>query len=166
MKKTFLVITGAIILIMIGVIFIALNKKDGELDYSEITLYYYNPSLDADESNNILCSRKGLAPVKRTAPLSENYIENTISQLLKGELTETERAQGITTEYPLDDLALKNVSLNSQSGLLKLEFDDPKNKTSGGSCRVGILWFQIEATAKQFSDVKDVIFSPEWLFQP
>lgn len=40
------------------------------------------------------------------------------------------------------------------------------NKTNGGSCRAGILWFQIEATAKQFSEVKQVRFLPEELFQP
>ena len=31
---------------------------------------------------------------------------------------------------------------------------------------VAILWFQIEATAKQFSNVTSVRFMPEELFQP
>ncbi|MGC8651262.1 MAG: hypothetical protein ACP5RX_01445 [Minisyncoccia bacterium] len=52
------------------------------------------------------------------------------------------------------------------NGTLILKFNDSLNKTSGGSCRVGILWFQIEATAKQFSEVKKVEFLPEELLQP
>ena len=74
-------------------------------------------------------------------------------------------AQGITTEFPLDGFKLKSVNLKND-GTLILEFDDPLNKTLGGACRVGILWFQIEATAKQFPQVKKVQFLPEELFQP
>ncbi|MFN3301828.1 MAG: hypothetical protein ACK413_02260 [Patescibacteria group bacterium] len=36
----------------------------------------------------------------------------------------------------------------------------------GGACRVGILWFQIEETAKQFPGVEKVQFLPEEIFQP
>ena len=79
-------------------------------------------------------------------------------------LTEEERTAGIATEYPLEGLSLKGASL--KDGILTLEFNDPSNRTGGGSCRVGILWFQIEATAKQFSEVQQVRFMPEELFQP
>jgi hypothetical protein len=50
--------------------------------------------------------------------------------------------------------------------VLTLEFNDPENKTSGGSCRSGILWAQIKKTAEQFDDVEEVRFQPEELFQP
>ena len=60
--------------------------------------------------------------------------------------------------------AIKGASLKDE--VLTLEFNDPNGKTVGGSCRVGILWFQIEATAKQFPEVKEVRFLPEELFQP
>lgn len=129
-----------------------------------VSLYYYDPELDKDETGNVLCSRNGLVEVNRTIPVTQTPIQDAIKLLIKGELTEEEISRGITTEYPLSGLSLKGASLNS--GALTLEFDDPENKTGGGSCRVGILWFQIEATAKQFPEVKNVRFLPEELFQP
>ena len=129
-----------------------------------VKLYYYHPELDQDEEGNIACSRKGLTAVERTIPLTETPIQDTIKLLLKGDLTEEEKARGIETEYPLAGLSLEGASL--KDGVLTLAFSDPQNKTSGGSCRVGILWFQIEETAKQFPEVREVRFLPENLFQP
>jgi len=43
---------------------------------------------------------------------------------------------------------------------------DSNNATNGGACRVAILWYQIEATAKQFPNVKEVRYLPETLFNP
>lgn len=129
-----------------------------------IKLYYYNSALDQDEAGNILCSRKGLIAVERKIPISKTPIQDTIKLLISGQLTEEEKSQGITTEYPLEGFSLRGVSL--KDGILTLEFEDPNYKTSGGSCRVGILWFQIEATAKQFPEVQRVQFLPEELFQP
>lgn len=103
---------------------------------------------------------------KRKAKNSNNQkpIQDTIELLISGQLTKEEKSQGITTEYLLEGFSLKSVS--SKDGILTLEFEDLHYKTSGGSCRVGILWFQIEATAKQFSEVQHVRFLPEELFQP
>ncbi|MFA5747022.1 MAG: Gmad2 immunoglobulin-like domain-containing protein [Candidatus Paceibacterota bacterium] len=129
-----------------------------------IDLYYYNSSKDQDASGNIMCSKNGLEPVERSIPLTKTPIQDAIKLLLKGELTSQELAQGITTEYPLPGLELKGASLENK--VLTLTFADPQNKTGGGSCRVGILWFQIEATAKQFAEVSSVRFMPEKLFQP
>ena len=129
-----------------------------------VKLYYYSPELDKDESDNILCTRKGLVSVERKIPITKTLIQDAIKLLLLGELTTKEQTQGITTEYPLKGLSLKGASL--KDGVLTLEFDDPNNKTVGGACRVGILWFQIEATAKQFEEIKEVLFLPEELFQP
>jgi hypothetical protein len=129
-----------------------------------IKLYYYNPKMDQDETGNILCSRKGLVFVERLIPITKTPIQDSIKLLLQGNLSEEEKAEGITTEYPLEGLFLKGASL--KNGVLTLEFEDPNNRTGGGSCRVGILWFQIDATAKQFTEVKSVRFLPEELFQP
>jgi len=129
-----------------------------------IKLYYYNHELDRNKQGNIACSRNGLAPVEREIPITQTPIQDAIKLLLFGELTKEERAQGIDTEYPLEGFSLKGASL--KDGVLTLEFNDPKNKTVGGSCRVGILWFQIEATAKQFPEVQQVRFLPEEIFQP
>lgn len=129
-----------------------------------IKLYYYNYELDKDESGNIACSRNGLVPVERKIPITQTPIQDAIKLLLLGELTEEERAQGIDTEYPLKGFFLEGASL--KDGVLTLGFDDSENRAVGGSCRVGILWFQIEATAKQFSGVQQVRFLPEEIFQP
>jgi putative hemolysin len=133
----------------------------------KVLLYYYNSEKDKDEAGNIKCSRDGLVAIERLIPVSQTPIKDTIELLLKGKeiLTEEELAQGITTEFPLDGFKLKSVNLKND-GTLFLEFEDPLNKTVGGACRVGILWFQIEATAKQFPQVKKVKFLPETLFQP
>ena len=129
-----------------------------------IDLYYYNPNYDKDESGNIMCSRQGLVKVQRIVPVTQTPIQDAVKLLLKGELTEQERIYGVTTEYPLEGVSLGGASL--KDGVLTLQFNDPSNRTGGGSCRVGILWFQIEATVKQFAGVEQARFLPEELFQP
>ncbi|MFH1858717.1 MAG: GerMN domain-containing protein [Patescibacteria group bacterium] len=129
-----------------------------------IRLYYYNYELDRDEWGNTACSRNGLVVVEREISITQTPIQDAVKLLLLGELTEEELAQGIDTEYPLEGLLLKGALL--KDGILTLEFDDSKNRTVGGSCRVGILWFQIEATVKQFPEVQQVRFLPKEIFQP
>jgi len=138
-----------------------------EMPYRKISLYYYNSEKDKDESGNIKCSRDGLVLIEREIPISKTPIQDVINLFLKGKenLTKEEIEQGITTEYPLEGLNLSEVNFK-EDGTLILKFNDSLNKTSGGSCRAGILWFQIEKTAKQFSGVKEVQFLPEELFQP
>lgn len=131
-----------------------------------VKLFYYNPEKDRDSSRNLLCSLQGLESVERKIPLTNTPITDTIRLFLKGELTSAEKQRGITTEFPLAGFLLKSASLNKATGVLTLKFDDPQGKTGGGSCRAGILWAQIEATAQQFSEVMSVIFMPEDLFQP
>lgn len=130
-----------------------------------VKLYYYNAASDKDSSGNIMCSSQGLVSVSRQIPRTITPIQDTIRLLLKGELTAQEQAWGITTEYPLPGFSLIAASLDDE-GALTLTFEDSQNRTGGGSCRVGILWAQIEATAKQFSEVTSVRFMPEELFQP
>ncbi len=129
-----------------------------------VQLYYYDADRDKDAAGNILCSRQGLVPVMRQIPLTTTPIQDAVRLLLKGELTAAERASGITTEFPLAGVSLTSASL--KDGSLTLTFDDPQNRTGGGSCRVSILWAQIEATAKQFAGVTGVSFFPDTLFQP
>ena len=138
-----------------------------KLTTRKVLLYYYNPEKDKDEWGNTKCSRNGLVPIEREIPLTKTPIQDTINLLLKGKenLTIFDTARGITTEYPLESFSLVGANLKDD-GTLILEFNDPLNKTGGGSCRVGILWFQVEATAKQFPQVKKVQFLPEELFQP
>ena len=144
----------------LGVYFLA-PKTDGS---RVVKLYYYDENRDRDADGNIQCSRQGLVAVEREIAVSLTPIEDTIRLFLTGDLTEKERAEGIGTEYPLPGFSLEDVSL--RDGVLTLEFDDPQNRSGGGACRAGILWFQIEATARQFPEVQSVKFLPEELFQP
>jgi hypothetical protein len=129
-----------------------------------VILYYYNPEADTDGSGNIICSEAGLVPVERKIPITQTPIQDTIKLLIAGEITNEEAEQGIETEYPIDGFSLTGANLND--GILTLSFVDPANQTSGGSCRVGILWSQIKKTAEQFTEVDEVHFQPEELFQP
>ncbi|HCC83219.1 TPA: hypothetical protein DEP96_00015 [Candidatus Uhrbacteria bacterium] len=129
-----------------------------------IKLYYYNPAKDKDVMGNIQCSAQGLESVNRVVAVTITPIQDSLKLLIQGSLTSTEKAQGLTTEYPLSGVELKGANL--KDGHLTLEFLDPQNKTSGGSCRASILWQQIDATAKQFPEVKSVSFIPSDLFQP
>jgi hypothetical protein len=134
-----------------------------EVQKRDIKLYYYNSSKDQGPGG-AQCSRNGLESVVRQIPISITPIQDAINLLIKGQLTKEEKDRGLTTEYPLSGVELTGASLNN--GILTLEFKDPQNKTSGGSCRVEVLRLQMEETAKQFSGVKSVRFIPEGIFQP
>jgi hypothetical protein len=131
-----------------------------------VKLFYYSSARDHDATGNVQCSRQGLVAVERTITDTETRtpIQSTIELLLMGELTAEERVAGLGTEYPLPGVALTGATL--KDGVLTLALSDPENKTSGGACRAGILWLQIEATALQFPEVREVRFAPEFLFQP
>ncbi len=128
-----------------------------------IKLYFYNQNEDKDSSGNVQCSADGLVAVNRTTPLTNTPIQDAIRELLKGP-TAAERSQFPGTEFPLAGVTLASASLNS--GVLTLTFNDPQNKTTGGSCRVQVLRAQIEATAKQFAGVSSVRIMPNTVFQP
>ena len=134
------------------------------VDTKNIRLFYYAQEQDTDEEGNIQCSKQGLAAVERQVAVTQTPAQDAVRLLLRGALTAEEKAQGISTEYPLAGFSLQGATLSN--GALTLEFEDAQNKTVGGSCRVGMLWFQIDETVKQFDQVQTVRFIPEELFQP
>lgn len=140
------------------------NIEENHPAQQTVRLYYYNPELDKDEEDNVLCSGQGLTAVDREIPVTQTPIQDAIKLLIRGELTASEVAQGIETEYPLENFSLAGANL--ENGILTLEFNDPNLSTVGGSCRTGILALQIIETAKQFEGVESVEFMPEDLFQP
>lgn len=127
-------------------------------------LYFYNPNIDKDQSGNILCSEKGLTPVTRDINESDYHLASVLNLLISGSITEAEKATGLTTEFPLSGLQLLSATLSGTD--LLLTFEDLSHKSSGGSCRISILRAQIEATARQFPEVKAVKFAPDEVFQP
>jgi len=138
------------------------------INFSKVTrkiqLYYYNQKRDREIAEYIPCSPDAVLPVERETFLNQTPIQDAINLLLQGNLTEKEKEMGFSTEFPLEGVKL--IGANLKDDILTLEFDDPFNKTGGGSCRVRLLWAQIEKTAKQFAEVKEVRFIPEWYFQP
>ena len=177
MKKKFVIILLALAAIAVGAVFYfsgsmapgAAKKPGGNAavpvrETRKIILYYYNSEIDKDANGNARCGRGGLGQTSREIPATETPIQDAINLLIKGELTDNEKRAGLTTEFPLPGLALKTANLDA--GVLTLEFNDPQNRTGGGACRAGVLWYQIEATAKQFPQVGSVRFLPETLFQP
>ena len=130
----------------------------------KIQLYYYNQKRDKEIADYIPCSPEAVLPVYREIFLNQTPVQDTINLLLQGNITQEEKEAGFSPIFPLEGVKL--VGANLKNGTLTLEFEDPFNKTGGGSCMVRLLWAQIEKTAKQFSEIDEVKFTPEWLFQP
>ena len=125
-----------------------------------VQLFYYNKTNDPTTT----CDPAAVLPISRNIPSTQTPIHDTIKLLLQGQLTNAEVAQGFDTEFPLSGVELRGADV--KDGVLTLEFTDPQRRTSGGSCRAGLLWSQIEKTARQFEGVREVRFFPEDLFQP
>lgn len=129
-----------------------------------VNLYYYNQQRDQElNEGQVACDPDAVIRVERKIA-SDNLIENTINLLLQGSLTQEEKEQGFTTEFPNEEFKLLESKL--ENGMLTLTFTEVPGFTSGGSCRVNILRAQIEKTAKQFPQVEEVMIKPETLFQP
>ena len=124
-----------------------------------VLLYFYSPKKDT----NVACDSQDLVAVTRMLPMSKTPIQDTLKTLLSGP-TPQEQSLGLTSDFPLPGVTLSSASLSN--GTLTLSFSDPSHHTSGGSCKVGILRAQIEATAMQFSEVTAVRFKPDTVFQP
>jgi hypothetical protein len=129
-----------------------------------VQLFYYNQGQDTDINGVVLCSDKGLVSVVREVANTENIIVDTVRLLLEGKINSEEKAKGVSSEFPLLGLKLDNIRVDK--GIATVSLTDLKNKTTGGSCRVSILWKQIEKTVLQFPGIKEVKFYPETLFQP
>jgi hypothetical protein len=163
MKKNLLWFIIILSLILVGFLF--LNYKSSPIIESNnisVKLFYYNPKLDQGPGG-AQCSEAGLVSIPRTIPKTSTPLKDSIELLLKGATSE-EKSQGITSEFPLPGVSLQSASITD--GVATLIFNDPQNKTSGRSCRVNILRYEIEETAKQFETVKSVKLLPEELFQP
>jgi hypothetical protein len=65
--------------------------------------------------------------------------------------------------FPLEEVTIKEATI--VDGVLTLIFNDPRYRTSGGSCRVITFRRQITKTVLQFPWMKKVVFDDEQ-FQP
>jgi hypothetical protein len=128
----------------------------------QVDLYYFNQNR-ADQIGDP-CNPAAVRAVSREIPITQTPIQDTIRLLIQGKLAQEEEQRGFSTNFPGEGFELTGANL--EDGALTLAFDDPNNFTSGGSCRVGILKAQIERTAQQFTEVDEIRFQPETLFQP
>jgi hypothetical protein len=127
----------------------------------KVSLFYYNQSQDKENS----CDYEFVVPVEREILSGQDIIKNTVELLIRGQLTEKEKSEGFTTEFPNADFKLLESNL-SEKGKLTLKFTEVPRFTSGGSCRVGLLMEEVLKTAKQFPQVKSIVLEPESLFEP
>lgn len=127
----------------------------------EVSLFYYKQELDPLSS----CQEEAFLPVKRLITPSNNIYFDTISILIDGTLNKEEIQQGFSTEFPNKDFKLLKADLD-ENGTLFLDFTVVPGFTSGGSMRTKVLSTQIEKTALQFPEVKEIKYLNEELFQP
>lgn len=126
----------------------------------KVKLFYYNSKLDQD----MTCGEDFILPVEREILVTGSPIKDTIELLIKGYLTEEEKAEGYDPQFPNPDFKLLRADL--ENGVLTLEFSEVPGFTDGGACRMNILTKEIIQTAKQFPGVKEVVLKPDTLFQP
>lgn len=127
----------------------------------KLSLFYYNQLQDKENS----CDYEFVVPVEREMVGSQDIIKSAVELLIKGQLTEKEKSEGLTTEFPNSEFKLLESNLN-EKGKLTLKFTEVPGFTSGGSCRVGLLMEEILKTVKQFPQVKSIVLEPESLFEP
>lgn len=116
-----------------------------------VKIYLYNEANDKDSKGNILCSSKGLVQTSKTIPFTATPIQDTLKTLFAADTN-------------FRGVELKGATL--KNGTLTIELSDPQKSTTGGSCKVGILRAQIEATVKQFDGIQTVTFIPAEVLQP
>ena len=132
---------------------------------TKVALYYFNQTEDQKLAPEQQVNISSLLPVYRMFPASKDVLVDAINELLKGNLTANERKNWFMTEFPNKDFTLLSSDLSSD-GTLTLQFSEVPGFTDGGSARMILLSSLIKKTALQFPGVKEVVFTPETLFQP
>lgn len=149
-----------------------MENNDTNLDDSltrkwntEVSLFYFNSEEDSKLPIEQQINVNSILPVKRMVNNSKNIIRDSINLLLAGNLSQIEKDNWFVSEFPNKSFKLVNMDLDN-NGTLTLTFTEVPGFTSGWSARMAIMANSIVKTVKQFPQVKDVVFSPEWLFQP
>ncbi len=132
---------------------------------TKVALYYFNQTADQKLPPDQQVNINSILPVYRIFPPSKNLLVDTINELLKWNLTESEKANGFVTEFPHPQFKLLGAEF-IPDGTLTLSFPEVSWFTDGWSARMFILSSLIEKTALQFPGVRKVVFVPDTLFQP
>lgn len=95
--------------------------------------------------------------INRKIPKDISTVDAALAFLLNGP-TNDEIKEGFFSSLP-DNVNVKLVIIDNQSGKLTVDFDESLMAGVGGSCRVLSMKSQIENTLKQFENVKEVIIT-------
>ena len=115
---------------------------------TKVKLYYHDQNLDPDVQ---LCETNNF--IEQDIDKTGSPIKETINALIRSGVFEQD------DKFVLESINLKN------DGTLVLQFPFVGGFTTGGSCRIGMMTDQIIKTARQFDEVKNVIFEPR-VFEP
>ncbi|HEU68261.1 MAG TPA: hypothetical protein ENN53_03465 [Candidatus Acetothermia bacterium] len=129
-----------------------------------VNVFAYHAGVDLLLHGELACSTDAVLPLARWAPLTASPLEAALLLLVTHGLAPWEVAAGYSSEFPLAGVSLE--SLRIDDGVLTVVFADPEHRTSGGACRTGILRAQIEKTALQFPEVREVRILPPEALQP
>lgn len=129
-----------------------------------VLIYVHHPLVDTALHGHMACSPDAVLPLPRWVPSADTPLRDTLELLIRGALTDDERAVGFSTGFPLPGLVIESLTLVDRT--LTIAFSDPQYSTTGGTCRVTLLWAQIEKTALQFTGIDHVVHDPADLFQP
>lgn len=129
-----------------------------------VRVYAYHAGVDLLLHGAMACSPEAVMPLARWVPTHADPVEGALKLLLGQGLLPWEIEEGYASEYPLPGVRLSVVFL--KDGLLTMSLLDPEHRTSGGACRTGILRAQVEKTALQFPEVREVRILPPEVLQP
>jgi len=133
-------------------------------DVWAVRVYAYHAGVDLLLHGDIACSPEAVLPLARWVPTHADPVEGALKLLLGQGLLPWEIEEGYASEFPLPGVRVTALFL--QDGLLTVLLWDPEHKTSGGACRTRILRAQIEKTALQFPEVREVRILPPEALQP
>lgn len=147
--------------LILGLIILAVLNFGKQQTYQ---LFFYNETIDKNLNNgSIQCDPQSVVPVTRTTSNTPS-VEEILKLLINGGPLPEEQVQGFSSEFPHQGFHI--INMDFKDGILNITFNELPGFTSGGSCRVSLLRYQIEKTALQFPEIKEVNILPENIFQP
>ncbi len=137
------------------------QELQNALAKGDITLYLYDIARDTAADGTRNCSDDALVPVTRSVGAEKANINYALALTLAGDITEAERAQGLSPIFLLDYFDLTGGNFND--GVLTLRFN-PIPETTPDPCVVKLARAQIEKTLAAYPSIKRIDFEPAYLF--
>ena len=132
--------------------------------YETVSLFVYDKSRDQVYNGKPLCLSQAMTDITREQPSNKASLPDIIELLMEGVLDPKERAEGLKTEFPVDQVELVNVLVHE--GTATVTFHDPLRTLSEDTCRTRTLRHQLEYTILAYPGISDVEFLPEGILRP